>query len=111
MLLLAVLLSSWAAAVGGGASRADRAIEWRVGAPSGPVTPVWLEGGRLPPAAKESRGNKVGSAGGGAGAALVRVPMAARTGAAGWRTGFGATRAGDLGGRPGGRWTRGPPRG
>jgi hypothetical protein len=111
MLVFAALLSSWAAAVGAGASGGDRVVPWRVLAPVGPAGPALLEGGLPLPVATESRGNKVGGGGDGAGAALVSAPITARVGRTGWRALGGPSWMIDDSARAGGRWTRGPPRG
>ena len=111
MLVFAALLSTWAAAVGVGASGGDRAVPWRILPPVGPTVPALLEGGLPLPAATDSRGSKVGGGGDSAGAALVSVPITARGGRIGWLALGGPAWVVDDGGRAGGRWTRGPPRG
>lgn len=88
MLLLAVLLSTWAAA-GFGAPAPDRAMPRQITAPSGPATPVWLEGPPRTPAAGASRGPRLVGGPDGHTPAVIVEALACRVGAPRAGTGLG----------------------
>ncbi len=88
MLLLAVLLSTWAAA-GPGASTVDRPGRFQIAPPGGPATPVWLEGTPRPLAAGASRGRRLAGGSDGHTPAIVSETVTPRVGAFRAGTGVG----------------------
>ena len=88
MRLLAVLLSTWAAA-GPGASAADRVRDYQVTAPAGPGTPAWLEGVPRTPAAGASRAPRLVGGPDGPTPAVIVEALASRVGAPRAGTGLG----------------------